>query len=87
MLKAIQYTETLANELEADSTISYLSLQDGFLGGRVLAPSPEKPGWRIQIFFRDETGKELLHCLLPDGCKAVLIPPFLASVFGITLPD
>lgn len=83
MFKAIQYTETLANEIEANAVMQFLANQEGFLGGRILAARPEKPGWKVQAFFKDEETSPCFDGWLPDGCRSVVIPPSLAHVLGI----
>ncbi len=54
MIKAIQYYDVERTEREALEDLDWLRVQQGFLGGRVIAPTPAKPGWRVQAFFDAE---------------------------------
>lgn len=69
---AIQLVENFGQDEEAARlALSVLRGQDGFLDGRILAPSAVKPGWRVQAFFQDEP--EAAGCWLPDGLRRVII--------------
>lgn len=69
---AIQVMETARDLAEANDMLAGLTLQDGFLGGRVLTPSPVEPTWRVQGFMQDEPEAA---GWLPDGMRRVVIPP------------
>ena len=50
---AIQYVDTFPSEAHADEALLALYEQVDFIAGRIIAPSPAKPGWRVQAFFED----------------------------------
>lgn len=52
---ALQYTDYVMGEEQANQELDGLALQDGYLGGRVLPPSETRQmcGWMIQAFFVD----------------------------------
>lgn len=79
-LKAIQITETFKTAGDANACLHACAKQVGYLGGRVLAPAPSKPGWRVQAFVTDDTDG---HGWLPDGMRRVVIPEMLAKTLGI----
>lgn len=77
---AIQVMEEARDQAEAEQMLDGLALQGGYLGGRVLAPSETKPGWRVQGFMQDEPEAAVW---LPDGMRRVVLPPGTARVLGI----
>ncbi len=81
MLAAIQVYEVYRSEAEARQGLAFQAEQVGYLGGRVLPPSPEKPGWKMQAF-HDAAGVTATT-LLPDGMRYVHIPDGLAKALGI----
>lgn len=78
---AIQVVEPARDELDAQQMLEGLTVQDGFLGGRVLPPGVGKPDWRVQGFFQDEP--EAVEGPLPDGMQRVVIPPGQARRLGL----
>jgi hypothetical protein len=82
MTSAVQLTDTFASEAAACQCLSALALQDGHLGGRVLAPSSTRPGWLVQGFM-DADGVEQGDWL-PDGMRFVYVPDALARECGFT---
>ena len=87
MILAIQLVEPFAEAKTAQAAFDQLEEQDGFLGGRVLTPSPSEPDWRVQAFFKDEDKPGAIGTApdewLPDGCRRVVIPDSIAGVLGI----
>lgn len=75
----LQYTEQLPSETEARRVFAWLQTQMGYCGGRVLPPSAAKPGWRVQVFFEDET-----FDWFPDGVRRVYVPDGVRRTVGIT---
>lgn len=73
MMRAIQYIKTATCAADASTTLDWLRGLDTFIDGRVLPPSAEKPGFRVQVFFED-CGSD---APLPDGCRRVFLPPSL----------
>lgn len=80
MRRAIQMLEEARDEKEAQEMLAAFSDQEGYLGGRVLAPSPGKPTWRVQGFVEDEGCRD---GWLPDGMRRVMVPDGLARTLGI----
>jgi hypothetical protein len=78
-LHAIQIMETAPNESTAREIFAGLREQIGYLGGRILPPSPAKPGWRVQVFIEDDGTAEAL----PRGMRRVIIPGGQRSAMGI----
>jgi len=79
MLRAIEYTDTTSKEPAAKEIFSWLQTQVDYLGGRILEPSPAKPGWRVQVIFQD-CGHDLP---LPDGCRRVFCPSSFLHTLGV----
>ena len=69
-MNAIQFYDTAKDQAEAEEMLAGLSLQVDFLAGRILKPSPGKPGWRIQALFEDAPNVGWF----PDGCRRVIVP-------------
>lgn len=78
---AIQYMDEEKSWRKALEIYAGLQQQDGYLGGRILAPSAEKPHWRIQAFFKDETNGNP-NGWLPDGCRRVIVTKVIAAECG-----
>lgn len=68
----IQVTEETETQDDAHEIMNALRIQDGFVGGRIIAPSHINPPWRIQAFF--ESNGESPHGWLPDGMRHVMVP-------------
>lgn len=68
---ALQVVEPARDKTEALEMLEGLTHQDGYLGGRVLEPSPSKPDWRVQGFLQDEPKAA---GWLPDGMRRVVLP-------------
>ena len=66
----IQVVEEYENEADAINGLAFMAIQVGYMGGRVLAPGPGKPKWRMQSFHIDDDPT----IWLPDGMKHVIIP-------------
>lgn len=67
---ALQLTEPFQLKDDALDALECLRVQQGFLGGRVLAPRTGATEYTLQAFFRDEgLGGEWL----PDGMRRVVI--------------
>lgn len=79
----IQITETFQVALHAQEALSGLERQDGYVGGRLIEPSAEKPGWRIQVFFQDEPEAAEFADHLPDGVRRVLVMDSTRKTLGI----
>jgi len=77
---AIQMVETAKNKREACQMLRGWAVQDGYLGERLLPPSPSKPGWRIQGFMRNEP--EAKEGVLPKGMRRVIMPPSIFRVMS-----
>jgi hypothetical protein len=75
---ALQIMETVKSQAAADETLAGIARLDGYLGGRILPPSPSKPGWRVQAFLKDDDVKDL-----PDGMRRVIIPAGQRAAMGI----
>ena len=72
MKQAIQYTDTVKSETDAQQMLAWLATQTDYIGGRVLIPTAIHLSWRIQAFFDDvPTPSELL----PTGCRHVVLLP------------
>ena len=67
----IEYIDKVKDRAEAEEVLSAMMAQSGYLGGRILTPSPAKPGWRVQTFFDNEG---IIEGWLPDGCHYRLTP-------------
>lgn len=80
MLKALQFIDTFLTEPAAVVAFNLLKVQTGYLGGRILQPSPAKPGWRVQVFFRHDVAP---GGWLPDGMQEVAIPESIQATLGI----
>ena len=82
-MKAIQYMAEFDTADEARGAwFGLMQIHEGFIGGRVIHPSPTKgPKYRVQAFFKlDRSGVPL-----PDGCREVFIPDSQARSVGIIL--
>lgn len=75
-VRALQLTDTFKTEREADEAVLALAKQDGFMAGRSIRPTPQKPGWRVQAFLEDHSQKS---DPLPDGVRRVLLLPSLLA--------
>lgn len=75
---AIQIMETAQSQSAAKETLAGLARLDGYLGGRILPPSPAKPGWRVQAFLADDGAKDL-----PHGMRRVTILAGQRAALGI----
>lgn len=84
MRKAIQLIESFELKADAIDALAALKSQDGYLGGRVLYATPEKPSHRVQAFFHDEAPDQMSDAWLPDGCRRVIIPDNLAAALGLS---
>jgi hypothetical protein len=73
----VQNVEEAKTEAEAQEIFAQLQTQQGYQGGRIIPPSPAKPGWRVQTFYEDAQG------WLPDGCRRVLVLPGLRRLLGL----
>lgn len=73
---AIEQVEISLDESEAVRMLIGLAHQGGYLGGRILRPSPEKPDWRVQVFFENDGVTE---GWLPDGCHYRITPYYLLN--------
>lgn len=74
----LQVVESFGSEAEARAALEFQLAQVGAICGRVLSPSPEKPGWRLQAFHEvDRVDHERLREWMPDGCRLVVLPPAL----------
>lgn len=79
-MNAVQIIEVARDLPEAQAMLDALSTQDGFLGGRILLPSPCKPSIRVQGF---QECSEPRPEWLPDGMRFVFIPPSQFAALGI----
>jgi hypothetical protein len=85
-IRTIQYLKTFKSEKEADEAVLALVQLDGCIAARTLRHTPQKPGWRAQAFFADNS--KTLDLLgksssadLPDNCQRVLLlPNFLTQL-------
>jgi hypothetical protein len=82
-VRAIQYTCLEATAAAAGEALGHLRGQGGYLGGRVLGPSPARAGHLVQAIFEPdgEPGG-----WLPDGCRHVVVPASLARLLGMGAP-
>ncbi len=79
MKPAIQIMVKFDNQKDAGFALRAMQAQQGLLGVRVIDPSPEKPGWRLQAFM--EPGDCTANTPLPEDCRFVLVPdPLLAAM-------
>ena len=76
---AIQVIAVFKTSSEAKEALEAQAIQDGYLGGRVLPSTPEKPGWKVQTFFEDPEP----DCWLPDDTRHVIIPESTMRAVGI----
>lgn len=74
-----QYTDTATSQSEAETWLESWRVQHGFRGGRVLPPSPSKPGWRLQVFTEDVGA----GAALPDGQRRVFVLRSQFTTMGI----
>jgi hypothetical protein len=67
-IDAIQHMATARDEKEAHQILEGMKIQVDYLGGRIIPPSPQKPGWRVQTFSltNDDFGR-----WLPEGSRHV----------------
>jgi len=72
----IQYVESAATKVEAESYLDFLRTQDGFISGRVIGNGTTKP-FAAQAFFDDSDEQRDAAEWLPDGCRRVLAPGWL----------
>ena len=87
-LTALQYTDHVRTEGDAQEQLDGLKLQDGYLGGRVMhsvkgREDREKP-WLVQALFRDEP--EYREGML-EGMRRVVVPENLRGRMGISNPQ
>lgn len=80
-MQAIQMMVTATDESEARAVLIHFLKLENCIGGRILQPSPEKPGWRVQAF-HDATPVSASD-VLPDGCQLVTIPDSQRKALGI----
>lgn len=80
-MKAIQFVESFNRADDARLAFAAIQEQSGYIGGRLLEPSPIYPDWRIQAFF--EVDGHDLGDWLPDGCRVVIIPSGQQATLGI----
>jgi hypothetical protein len=84
---AIQYVDAFASEAAADEALLALYEQVDFIAGRTIAPSPAKPGWRVQAFFEDTARTRDFSRIprggewLPDNLRRVVIRPSFIESF------
>lgn len=57
----------------ATRALDTLTMQIGYLGGRILPPSLGRLTWRLQAFFKDEPDADWF----PDGTCRVFLPKSL----------
>lgn len=75
----LQSVEDFGNdETAAHLALAVLAEQVGYRGGRVLAPAPSKPTWRVQTFYDDAPAE-----WYPDGIRRVVVLDSLRAVLGI----
>ncbi len=82
MRKAIQYVDVGKSKREAHNMLRSLALQIDYLGGRVIKPSPSRPGWRVQAFFDVGGVKARPSTVLMNGARVVLVPEPMARSMG-----
>lgn len=82
-MQAIQYVDEFAEHDEALSALmGFAAIQEGFIGGRVLHPTPARgPMYRLQIFFAAD-GIDA-DTTLPDDCRLVTILDGQRTTLGI----
>lgn len=84
---ALQVIEEFAigpfGDRDANECLAGLRKQDGFLGGRILAPSPSNLSHRVQAFFQDEPEVTENGAWLPDGVRRVILPGVMLRQLGI----
>lgn len=66
---------------QAKEAMHQMRQQDGFVGGRILPPSPSEPKYRVQTF-HDAAGVAVGD-VLPEGCRLVLVPPRIRRMLGL----
>ena len=77
----VQSVAEAKDKKEAEEIFASMQLQTDYRGGRILAPSPAKPGWRVQTFHEDcgeHDGRNL-----PDGLRRVIILKNQRQAMGI----
>lgn len=74
---ALQWIAVESTEAAARQALAAMTLQDGFLGGRVVPPGSGKPGWKAQAFFEDVPMTQM-----PEGMRRVIVPANLRGVLG-----
>lgn len=67
---AIEILETASSETNAVVLFASLNIQQGMLAVRIIPPTPQKPGYRVQAI--TETNGEYPNGWLPDGMKHVM---------------
>ena len=72
--RVLEFVDTTRDQTEAREVLDGLKLQDGFVGGRILPPSPATPTWRVQAFFQDVPGMTKEDARFVGLHKAVLPP-------------
>jgi hypothetical protein len=72
MKTSIQITDSYSNKQDAQQALAFQSIQEGYLGGRVLPPNDVKPLWRMQVF--NDPCNVQFNDWLPDGMRLVVIP-------------
>ena len=76
-MKALQVIIPVTNNEEASEILEAYTTQEGCLGGRVLASTPVKPGWKVQVFFPVEFGAAFEGF---DAREVVVIPSQMQSL-------
>ncbi len=80
----IQIVESFGNHgTDASDALLDFRTQDGFVGGRLLEPSPLNRDWRVQAFMQDEKEAAEFPNNLPDGVRRVLVLDSLRVALGI----
>lgn len=79
MKSMLQVTDTLDTAARAQDVLTALQIQDGYEFGRILSPSPAKPGFRVQAFLRDD-GSYIEGAL--DNVKRVMVPEGMERLLG-----
>lgn len=84
----IQYIDVFRSERMADEAVLALAELEGFLAGRTIAPTPQKPGWRAQAFFEDVVRSLDMSSVprsedanLPDNMRRVIVRPSMLENF------
>ena len=79
MIDAIEITHE-GTPTDAQDALYHYTLQDGFLGGRILPPKFGRR-WTAQAFFKADG--VCLGDWLPDGMRRVLVPDGMVKMMGL----